>query len=679
MYCRKCGKENDDGKNFCSKCGVKLNIGKQYKDEPKAGVSVKGRHKNLSLLQASKYVAWAKDLVKRKRALVLGILAAMAVIIIAIVVFGAIGSRAPSKSTIKNDLQQNIEFLSQRSIEISEFNIVKRMTDKKAKNDIVYVSFAGNNEDIFCRMECTLVYFLYNDGWRLESYYVDKREVTPLKHVSEDLISTQFESFDILSRDTDLSKGYDTVILESISEYNFVTIKKVISAEFYFDDRYGVWHYSRNNELSTEENWKVTGTWKYDNSFTNYDYDVDFEISIESFDGITLNCTYFYQLKRNQEVLDSAYSSNLTGLRPSYNTATSTKYEYVFKITNHGVWNIPPACSLNIDRDNGLILHISDIVHYYNLTNNSEYNSGYNSGYVEMIRVVGMQEDDAKRALIALGLTPEIEVAESADVEAGMVMRSSLSEGAQVTAGSNVVLTVSVGTEGVDVPDIVNMTAEEAIKALTQKGFTFSRTEEHDDFITAGNVFKQSPEAHAKAVRGSMVNLWVSKGPEDGLIAIPNLIGETERDAIIILREAGLEPGNVSTTTHPNAELINRVCLQRYAVGVFVEVGTVVDFSISSGLAGTLYSFHSQIEAPTYEEDAEFRPGTMVQVILTTEDGQQLLDTETNSFPVQVNFTNIETPGGGVILRYVNVMDDHTVTPRREAKEVVRYVAFKIQ
>ena len=309
--------------------------------------------------------------------------------------------------------------------------------------------------------------------------------------------------------------------------------------------------------------------------------------------------------------------------------------------------------------------------------------------YVEMVEVVGMSEDAAKRALIALGLVPEIETEESSQYESGIVMRSSIQEGVLVAVGTNVVLSVSVGSVGVDVPNVVGQTAEEAIAELTREGFTFSRTDEHDDFIAVGHVFKQSPEGNTKAASGAMINLWVSRGAEERRIAIPNLIGETEADAIIILREAGLVPGNISMVTHEDLTLTGRVCFQSYAPSVFVEAGAVVDFSVSTGVPDALYSLIGDIYAPTHDEDPDFKPGTSVTVVVTCDDGRQLLNTETTSFPIQVNFTNIESSGGSIILRYVNVTDDYvihhedgtteTVEGGRESKEIARYVYFTRQ
>jgi len=305
--------------------------------------------------------------------------------------------------------------------------------------------------------------------------------------------------------------------------------------------------------------------------------------------------------------------------------------------------------------------------------------------YVQMINVIGMEENEAKLALIDIGLVPEIEYSESADVPKGIIMRSSARQGDRVIVGNNIILTVSIGSEGVAVPDLFNKTIEEAIAALNREGFAYSRIDEHDDYILTGNVFKQSPEGNSKAAEGAMINLWVSLGPEEKMVSVPGLIGHSEEEATNRLLNAGLRPGRVTETTS-EAELVGLVASQSYSVGVFVEAGTIVDFAVSVGITGALYNYIDSILAPTYEEDPDFKQGTNVRVIISTTDGVQLQDVSTTSFPVLVNFSNIRSAHGFVTLRYVNQIEAYTiyhddgteelVPGRTESKEINRPVDF---
>lgn len=140
---------------------------------------------------------------------------------------------------------------------------------------------------------------------------------------------------------------------------------------------------------------------------------------------------------------------------------------------------------------------------------------------VEMIEAVGKDVDEVKVALLNIGLTPEIEYEESIEFAQGIVMKSSVAKGTMVEEGSNVVLTVSAGSEGVKVEDTIGMSEAEATATLGKSGFVVNKTESHDPYIKAGNVITQSPAAGSKAPKGTTVTLTISLGPESSALPPP--------------------------------------------------------------------------------------------------------------------------------------------------------------
>lgn len=312
---------------------------------------------------------------------------------------------------------------------------------------------------------------------------------------------------------------------------------------------------------------------------------------------------------------------------------------------------------------------------------------------VEMIEVAGRNVDEVKVDLLNLGLTPEIEYQESAQYDQGIVMSAKLEDGTAVAAGtmveegSNIVLTVSAGSEGVEVPDVVGMTEAEAVAALSQKGFAVNKTEGYDEYIKEGNIITQSPSAGSKAPSGTTVTIRISQGAENAKVRVPDLIGKDESEAMALLVEAGLQMGVVSEVNNENAELSGLVCYQSYSVGSYVEAGTLVDISISLGPIQATYKFTDTISAPTPEEDPKYRSGTMVTVTLMADDGTLLLSTQTASFPIQQqNITGIKCETGYILFQYVNTTEATTVTNEDgtvttidasvENKEIRRAVQF---
>ena len=186
---------------------------------------------------------------------------------------------------------------------------------------------------------------------------------------------------------------------------------------------------------------------------------------------------------------------------------------------------------------------------------------------VAMIDVVGKNIDEVKVSLLEINLTPEIEYEESTEYEQGIVMNASVSSGTMVEEGTNIVLTVSAGSEGVEVPDVVGATKAEAVSGLEQKGFVVNETEGFDPYIREGSIITQSPEAGTKAPAGTTVTIRVSKGKEIAKIPVPDIMRVDEMEATTRLIESGLEPGVVTEVNHEDAALAGLVCYQSYSVG----------------------------------------------------------------------------------------------------------------
>lgn len=306
---------------------------------------------------------------------------------------------------------------------------------------------------------------------------------------------------------------------------------------------------------------------------------------------------------------------------------------------------------------------------------------------VTMVEVVGKNIDDVKVELLTLGLTPEIEYQESTQYAAGIVMESSVSAGTLVAEGTNVVLTVSAGSEGVVVPDVVGLTEAEAVSSLEKKGFVVNKTEGFDQYIKEGSIVSQMPEANAKAPAGTAVTICISKGVENAKVRVPDLIGKGEEEATILLVESGLQVGNVSEVNNEDAALTGLVCYQSYSVGSYVEAGTTVDISISLGPVQSTYRFSDSITAPTQEEDPNYRSGTLVTVTLMADDGTQLMSTQTTSFPIQQqNITGIKVSTGYLLFQYQNTTETTSITNEdgsvttiegtTQDKEIRRVVTF---
>ena len=306
---------------------------------------------------------------------------------------------------------------------------------------------------------------------------------------------------------------------------------------------------------------------------------------------------------------------------------------------------------------------------------------------VEMIDVVGKNIDDVKVALLNINLTPEIQYEENTQYAQGIVIKASADAGEMVDEGTNIVLTVSAGSEGIEVPKVVGLSEAEAVSNLEQKGFQVSKTSAADQYIQKGNVISQSPEGGSKAFSGATVTICISTGIENAKISVPDVMGKSEDEAMSILVEAGLQLGSVTEVTNNNTDYLGLVCYQSYSAGTYVDAGTRVDIHVSVGPAQATYRFTDSITPPTSAEDPNYKSGTMVTVTLMADDGTQLMSTQTSSFPIaQQNITGIKTSTGYILFQYQNTIEGSTITNEdgsvtttegsTENKEIRRAVNF---
>ena len=281
---------------------------------------------------------------------------------------------------------------------------------------------------------------------------------------------------------------------------------------------------------------------------------------------------------------------------------------------------------------------------------------------VEMINVIGMTMEDARTALVKLGLSPEFDYVESDSVAEGTVISADVSTGTMLDVNSVVKVTVSAGQKGVEVPDVTGVSYAEAVTMLQQKGFVANKAESYSSEVAKGNVISQTPEAGSKAPSGSAVTVRVSLGAEETKVRVPNVIGLDEEDATISLIEAGLTPGTVEEVNNEDTALNGLICYQSYSVGSYVEAGTVVDMKLSIGPKAVTYKYNGSIQAPTQEEDPDYKGNVSVHVVITSADGTTILDTTTSSFPISINSAGIKSATGTITFTYTVTTEPSTST-----------------
>ena len=109
------------------------------------------------------------------------------------------------------------------------------------------------------------------------------------------------------------------------------------------------------------------------------------------------------------------------------------------------------------------------------------------------------------------GFKPQVERVFSDDVRSGRVVETSPPAGATLERGSEVTLRVSRGPEQVEVPDVTGDSEENARSALESAGLRVGKITREESGEAAGTVIEQSPAAGQEVDKGGAVDLTVAR------------------------------------------------------------------------------------------------------------------------------------------------------------------------
>ena len=195
-------------------------------------------------------------------------------------------------------------------------------------------------------------------------------------------------------------------------------------------------------------------------------------------------------------------------------------------------------------------------------------------------QVVGMKQDQAVTELEALNLKYKIVEGESDEYDPGYVIDQSIEAGTKVKEGKIIEITVCVGSDAEEVPDVTDKTEDAATVILENAGFKVEVKEENSKDVEKGKVIRQSPSAGQKLDKGQTVIIVVSTGEED--VTVPNVTGLTKDDAIAKLSAANLRY-SITSYEYSDSYAAGYVMYQNYSSGEKVAPDTVINIKISKG------------------------------------------------------------------------------------------------
>lgn len=192
--------------------------------------------------------------------------------------------------------------------------------------------------------------------------------------------------------------------------------------------------------------------------------------------------------------------------------------------------------------------------------------------------VIGRSAGDAQSRIAAAGFESQVFYEQTSKAPAGEVFKQSPSGGEEAKKGSTVILTVSSGPGKVVMPDVSDLTQSEATEKLEALGLKVKVKKEFDPDVKKGRAIRTTPLAGTTAEKGSEVDLFISKGPEQ--IEVPNVVGMDVEEATTALEKDGFE---VDTVEEDSSEDEGQVLKQSPAATTKADDGSTVKLTVASG------------------------------------------------------------------------------------------------
>ncbi len=131
----------------------------------------------------------------------------------------------------------------------------------------------------------------------------------------------------------------------------------------------------------------------------------------------------------------------------------------------------------------------------------------------------------------------------------------------------------------VEVPDVVGMTKEDAIKALNKVGLGYKAVTQSSDTVAEDSVISQGNVGGSKVEKNSQIVLTISTGKEIKEVSVPNVKGKTEQEAKELIEAANL----VASVDYTYSDSVAAGDVIKYNPSGKVSEGSTVTIEVSRG------------------------------------------------------------------------------------------------
>ena len=203
-----------------------------------------------------------------------------------------------------------------------------------------------------------------------------------------------------------------------------------------------------------------------------------------------------------------------------------------------------------------------------------------NRADVQIISFVGMTKDEFLATDYNSLLRAEFPEEYSSE-PAGTIIRQTPKAGRTVKEKQRIVLTVSLGTQYVTIPETKNMVAEDAEQTLKDMGLRVTKKPMSDNTVANGAVVYSQPSSGETVEGGTTVILYVSRSEVAKESQVPSLTGKTIEEARNEVKGLNL---SIRTVEQPSEQPEGTVLSQSPDAGTMVRKSSVITLVVSTGI-----------------------------------------------------------------------------------------------
>lgn len=220
-----------------------------------------------------------------------------------------------------------------------------------------------------------------------------------------------------------------------------------------------------------------------------------------------------------------------------------------------------------------------------------------NRADVQVISFVGMTKDEFLATDYNNLLRAEFPEEYSSE-PAGTIIRQTPKAGRTVKEKQRIVLTVSLGTQYVTIPETKNMVAEDAEQTLKDMGLRVTKKPMSDNSVANGAVVCTQPAAGETVEGDSTVILYVSRSEVSKESQVPSLTGKTIEEARNEVKGLNL---SIRTIEQASEQPAGTVLSQSPDAGSTVRKSSVITLVVSTGVPEVVAT--PEPVEPTVNED----------------------------------------------------------------------------